>query len=404
MKHSPIRLRVLPAALAAGLLVLGNAPALADDAAVAPLDSAGKLKIGGALRARYDYTFDNANNVSKLSFDTFRIDVNYDSPTLYGAAQYRFYGSAYPYDYTKEVGRINFPTFAWLGYKVSEDTRVVAGLNQIPFGLLPFVSSTFYQTLVNNIGLEEVYNLGIKLQHKSGAWDMQLGFYPRDGGNWAGTSKDGDRYSVNVVHADNSLSGGSNNRERNQLVGRAAYTFQHSDSARSELGVSALHSTLHNADTNEDGSRNAYALHYGGKFGAFGVMAEAGRQNMTPRNPSATGDRTVTFGAYDGSFNVAAKGNFYSAEASYVLPWSFKAVSNITPYLNYSTFTKDDAGFRNSQRVIAGASFTAGPLFIYTEMRWGKNDPYTGDYANGAAAGGDNVWKKAFYANIGYYF
>ena len=61
-------------------------------------DGDGTLKIGGALRARYDYTFDNPQNVSKLSLDTFRLDVNYDSPGLYGSAQYRFYGGAYPYD------------------------------------------------------------------------------------------------------------------------------------------------------------------------------------------------------------------------------------------------------------------------------------------------------------------
>jgi hypothetical protein len=145
-------------------------------------------------------------------------------------------------------------------------------------------------------------------------------------------------------------------------------------------------------------------LHYGGKFGSLGVLAEIGKQNMSPRNPSAVGNDTVTFGAYDGSFNVASKGNFYSAEVNYALPWVFGPVKDINPYLNYSLFTKDKSGFKDSQRVIAGASFSAGPLFIYTEMRWGKNDPYTGDYVSGAAAGGEDKWKKAFYANIGYYF
>ncbi len=86
------------------------------------------------------------------------------------------------------------------------------------------------------------------------------------------------------------------------------------------------------------------------------------------------------------------------------MPGSYGPVSGITPYLNYSVFTKDKSGFKDSQRVIAGAHFSAGPLYIYTEMRWGRNDPYTGDYTNGAAAGGDDRWKKVFYANIGYYF
>lgn len=397
MTRSSIAMRALPAAFAGILIALGTVSAQA-------ADSEGQLKIGGALRARYDYTFDYAHNVSKLSFDTFRIDVNYDSATFFGSAQYRFYGGAYPYDYTNEVGRINFPAWAWVGYKMSDSTRIVAGINQVPFGLLPYVSSTFYQSLVNIVGLEDVHNLGVKFQYKSGPLDLQLGFYPADGGNWAGTSKDANRYSVNVVHADSYVTGGSNNRERNIMVGRLAYAFQHSDDANSELGISALHSTLHNADTGDDGDRNAYAVHYGGKFGALGVLAEAGRQSLSPRNPSAVGNDTITFGAYDGSFNVASKGDFHSVDLSYALPWSLGPISKITPYLNYSAFTKDRAGFKDSRRVIAGAHFNAGPLFVYTEMRWGKNDPYTGDYVNGAAAGGEDTWKKAFYANIGYYF
>lgn len=390
------RISALCTVLAGVLAALSNVSAHADD-------TEGQLKIGGALRARYDYTFDYAQNVNKISFDTFRIDVNYDSPTLFGSAQYRFYGGAYPYDGTT-VGSINFPAFAWLGYKVSDTTRIIAGLNQMPFGLLPYASNTFYQTLINIVGLEDVHNPGAKYMYKSGPLDLQLAYYPTDGGNWVGHSKDSARYSVNVVEADSYVTGGSNNRERNIMVGRLAYAFQHSENASSELGFSALRSTMHNNDTDDSGHRNAFALHYGGKFGALGIMAEAGRQSMSPRNPSTVGNSSVTFGAFDGSFNVAAKGDFYSTEVSYLLPGGLGPVNQVTPYLNYSAFTKDEAGFKNSERVIAGAHFNAGPLFIYTEMRWGKNDPYTGSYVNGAAAGGDDTWKKVFYANIGYYF
>ncbi len=389
MKKEAGRLSVriaMPVTVLVGIIAaVGNVSAQA-------ADGDGQLKIGGALRARYDYTFDYAQNVSKLNFDTFRIDVNYDSSTFFGSAQYRFYGGAYPYDYTSQVGRINFPAFAWLGYKTSDSTRVVVGLNQMPFGLLPYASNTFYQTLINNVGLEDVHNLGAKVLYKSGSVDLQFGF-----------SKNGARYSVNVVDADSGVAGGSRNRERNIMVGRLAYALQHSANASSELGISALHSTLHNADTDDNGHRNAYALHYGGKFGPLGVLAEAGRQSMSPRNPAAD-NGSVTFGAFDGTFNVASKGDFYSAEVSYALPWVAGPVNQITPYLNYSAFIKDKSGFKNSERFIAGAHFNAGPLFVYTEMRWGKNDPYTGDYVNGAAAGGDDVWKKVFFANIGYYF
>lgn len=62
-------LPTMAVALAGAMAATASLPALAADAD-------GQLKIGGALRARYDHSFDNAQNVSKLSFDTFRIDLN----------------------------------------------------------------------------------------------------------------------------------------------------------------------------------------------------------------------------------------------------------------------------------------------------------------------------------------
>ena len=404
--------RLTAPALLAGLMAVTGG-AYAQPAEPQPVDQpratadpwpTGKLKLNGAIRARYDYSFDYAENISKLSFDTFRLGLEYDSPTLFGAAQYRFYGGAFPYDNTRQIGRINFPVFAWLGYKLDDKNRIIAGLNQIPFGLLPYTTAAFYQSMVNAIGLEDVHNFGARYMLQTGPLDVQVGFYPVDGGDWAGTSRDAARYTVNAVHADQSLAGGSNNRERNMLVGRLAYTLQQTERARNELGISGLYSTLHNADTNRNGHRTAYAAHYAGQFAALGVRAEVGRQNMSARNPAAVGNSMITFGAYDGSYNVAAKGNFLSAEISYELPWTLGPINKVTPYLNYSAFMKDRSDFRDSRRLIAGAHFNAGPLFIQTELRFGRNDPMTGDYSNGAAAGGDGKLKRVFYANIGYYF
>lgn len=364
----------------------------------------GAWTFGGAIRARYDYRSYVDPTVSRFSFDVFRVKAAYDSSTVFGSVQYRFYGGAYPYDYTDQVGRINFPEWAYVGYKISPEHTVTGGLNSIPFGLLPYASNTFYETLGELIGVEDVLNLGLKYQYKSGPIDLQVGFYPRDGGNWAGTSRDGDRYTYNIVDADSYVAGGSNNEEKNLWVARAAYTFTHSEDTSSEVGLSIMHSTIENHDTHEDGDRDAYALHYLGKFGRFGVMAEYVRQELDPRNPAAVGNKTVTFGGYDGSFNVASKGDLYSVDVSYATDWKWRFISDVKPYANYSIFVKDEDGFKNSQRWQAGVQFTAGPLYCYSEYRIGKNDPFTGDYTQGAAAGGDDKWKRGVYMNFGYYF
>ena len=368
------------------------------------IQSDGKWHLGGAVRLRYDEVYSPQPATSRFGIDTVRVDVDYDSSTWFGAAQYRFYGYFYPYQYTDDFGRINFPVFAWAGYKLSPESSVTAGLNQIPFGLLPYVSTTFYQTLANTAGLEDVHNLGVKYEYKKDHLNAHLAFYPRDGGSWAGTSKDANRYSVNVVEADSYLSNGTRNQERNQWIARVAYAFGDTKERHSEIGVSTLYSTLENRDTRRDGIRRAHAVHYAGQYDEVGVLAQWSRQNMSPRNPSSVGNDVVTFGAFDGSYNVASKGHFYSLEANYAIPWSRDWIKDIKPYLNYSVYDKDKSSFKTSRRMLMGVQFATGPVYTYIELRRGRNDPFTGDYATGLAEGGTDEWKKTLHVNIGYYF
>ncbi|MDF0604940.1 hypothetical protein HZU77_004630 [Neisseriaceae bacterium TC5R-5] len=373
--------------------------------AATDIASDGKWHFGGAIRLRYDQVYSPQPATSRLGIDTIRADVDYNSSTWFGAAQYRFYGHFYPYHYTDDFGRINFPAFAWAGYKISPESSIIGGINQIPFGLLPYVSSTFYQTLANPAGLEDVHNLGLKYEYKKDNLDVHLAFYPRDGGNWTGTSKDANRYSVNVVNADNYMgNSGTNNQERNQWVARLAYAFGDTKDNRTELGISTLYSTLENQDTHQNGTRRAHSIHYSGQYDKVGVLAQWTRQDMSPRNPVSTGNDVVTFGAFDGSYNVAAKGNFYSAELNYAIPWANSWIKDIKPYLNYSAYHKDKSGFKTSQRILAGVQFANGPIYSYIELRRGRNDPFTGDYTTGLAEGGSDQWKKTLYINIGYYF
>jgi len=106
---------------------------------------------------------------------------------------------------------------------------------------------------------------------------------------------------------------------------------------------------------------------------------------------------------------MAAKGNLYSADVIYNTLGAIGPVTNIAPYLSYSAFLKDESSFKTSQRLIPGIGFTIAQLpgvYAYVELLVGKNDPYVGagQYVNGVGAGASNQWKKALYANIGYYF
>lgn len=391
---SQLKQYTLPALCALPLLTTTALPA----GAVAINDN---LDIGGAVRARIDY--DPDRDIQKLSFDTAFLTTAYNSDSWIGAAKYRFYGDAYPYEYTDKIGDISFAEYAWVGYKFDESRQLQVGLNKIPFGLQPYFGSTFFESLGNVIGLEDIQDLGVKYIQQQDDWDLQLGYYLQPADQGEGTSRGGRTYSTSVATADDYVADGSDNHERDILVGRLARNLK-LGAWQSEIGASLLTSSLENQDTHNSGRRNALAVHYMGKNGPWGVQLQAARQEMSPKNPSS--DELVSFGSFDGTFNVAAKGDLYVTDLSYELPGTYGWFSGVKVYGNYSLFDKDESSFENSQRFILGTSFSLRDLWIAVEWLHGKHDPYIGggNYTQSLGAGGSDRWENQLYTNIGYYF
>ena len=397
-----------PALMAGALILSTSATARAEEDA--PLGvfklGDGTLRLGGALRIRLDATLDAPKPTSGISWDVAWLSVKYDSPTFFGALQYRFYGgvNARGYSDTTHLGQENYLTFGYVGYTLAKGHRIALGMNQIPFGILPWVSSSFYQTMANVIGLEDVHNVGIKYNYSANGLDINAAYYLRDGGSYFGPTKDANRYSIGFVQHESYVEGGTNTRERNQFVGRVSYRFTHGEQSSSEVGASGLYSQIQNLDSHETGSRLAAALHLVGNYGRFRTLAEAGLQRIDPRNADGN-DSLVTLGGFGGSYNVATQGKYLSVDLSYSVPGSWAYISGVRPYLNYSVFAKDEAAFKTSHRFFAGASFSLyDRWWVAAEFRFGKNDPYTGSYVDGLGVGGDDLWHKAYFMNVGYYY
>lgn len=360
------------------------------------------LDLGGAVRVRVDE--DAGRSIHKFGIDTIMFSAKYDSDSWIGAARYRFYGKDYPYQYVPHFGDISFVEYAWIGYRFDAKKQLQLGLNQVPFGLQPYYSSTFYETLGNLIGFEDVWQLGAKYVQDVDDWNFQVGYYARTAWPGHGTSN-GSTYSVVVTPADPGVAGGSRNDERGLAIARVARQVE-TGGWKGEVGASVMSSTLYNRDTQRNGRRYAYGVHYAANKDAWGVKLQYARQQMSPKNPGD--DRSVSFGGYDGTFNVAGRGNFYTADVSYAIPGSYVGgwIAGMKVYANYSLYDKSYSEFRNSQRFILGTSFSLKALWIAVEWLNGRNDPYLGgsSYAQSAAAGGINQWKGQFYMNIGYYF
>ncbi|MEH3118215.1 MAG: hypothetical protein PGN25_11675 [Methylorubrum populi] len=384
-----------------------------------PIAADGKWTFGGAIRARVDANFNSTNartgapdTRSYFGFDTLILKAAYDSSTIFGAAQYRFYGGAYPYTreagYKSKFGEFNFLQFAYIGVKLTPTDSLSVGLQQVSFGLVPYFSTTFYETIGFVMGIEEVYNAGFKFSHVDKDYNYQIAYFPADGGNYFGISRDSARYSSNIVKADSYVAGGSNNAEQQMLVGRGEYTFYREADVTATIGASIWHSSVYNYNTAQFGTTQKEAIHFVGTYGPWTFRALGARIDIDPKNPGGR-NSLITIGGYDGSYNVAAKGFFFSGDLAYKFTPGIGPFSEIVPYVNYSAYYKDKVDYKDSERYIVGSAWTLrdiSSVYVYTEIRFGRNDPYTGSgqYTQGLGAGGDNRYKTSFHMNIGYYF
>jgi hypothetical protein len=355
------------------------------------------LKVGGALRFNYTYDDDDRwhqdgkEKGGDMKFDLFRLDLNGSYSDLIISAQYRL------------MEDMHFLHHGWLGYNLSDQTGLQLGLTQVPFGLFPYASHNYWFGVPYYLGLEDDYDLGLKLIHQNGPFDLQLAFFKNGD---LGSASDLERYSYDIVKED--VAGvDQSNEETNQVNLRLAYTLDHGDLGSTELGTSGQWGQLYNSETERSGDHWAAAAHLNGNYGPFNLMLEVIEYQYNPENPVGISEKTVRMGAFGFGHDVAAEGTVYVAGLSYGVPVSWGPVSKLTFYDDYSRLVKAENDFEDSEINTLGCLVTAGPVYTYIDFIMGKNATWLGSVgADGFGAGGnrDDGWSTKFNINLGYYF
>ncbi|AQT67857.1 Phosphate-selective porin [Anaerohalosphaera lusitana] len=363
----------------------------------------GKVKVGGAFRFNYYNKDWNDDTEGDVDLDTLRVNFDLvDADPWIGSAEYRWY---IPQNRGGTGQSYSFIHHAWLGYEFTDEEQIQAGVQQVPFGILPYASHNWFFQLPYYVGLEDDYDLGFKYIKNDGDWNMQLAYYPMDEGQGRGYSKDSARYSYDVVESD-SLN--SANEERHQFNGRVAYTAQHGPDAVSELGFSGQYSAIKNNDTDQYGEHYALGLHLDGQYGPWDAKLEAIRYDYNLDNPAGVSEDIVVMGAYDAPYNVAATGTMLVAGIQKTIPVNWGEIEEINVYNDYSVLFKDDSDFENSYQNVIGMSFALNRFFVYVDFAMGKRHPWltggwTNSLADGSGADGGD-WQTRFNVNVGYYF
>ena len=363
------------------------------------------VSVGGSLRfnalfrsygggSSFDQSSDRVLGDGGFTFDTFRIGANGSYGDLVFDAEYAIYPDAFGGLYLHH---------GWVGYNFSETRQVQVGVSQVPFGIQPYASSSWFFNNTYYVGLEDDYDAGVKAVLSPGNWDIQGAYYMNPEGTTFYGNSTPDRYSYDVIPGQ-----GQSIVEEHQFNAKVAYSFDHGDLGSTKLGVSAQRGQLLDQSTGDTDWHAAYAVHLQGRYSGFEAKLEFMQQELNPPN---TGDQFTSMGAYGGTYRVANEHTVYSSSIAYHIPVNVGPVSEIKPYYDFSQVTnKNVDAWNDNVSHVAGFLTSAGPVYMYTDLIVSKNHPFNfsfrddTEFASVMAEGDDNEWRTAFNVNIGVYF
>ena len=408
----------------------GEADDASDPAATSAQEDEPSLSVsvGGSLRFNtlfraYNTPFEEVNDRilrdGGFTFDTFRIGAGGSYGGLIFDTEYAVYPESF--------GGL-FIHHGWVGYKFSDRRQFQVGVSQVPFGIQPYASSSWFFNGTYYVGLEDDYDAGIKALFTLGNWELQGAYYMNAEQTDFFAGSDFSRYSYDVAPVSSAryqvVPGGNDLRsdlsERHQFNLKVAYTVDHGALGSTNLGVSAQAGQLLNQSVGRSGEHGAVAVHLHGRYGGFEAKLQVARQEFDPPLTDAemrafaaqsgveyAADEFVVMGAYAFPQRVASEHTVYSSSLAYHLPVELGPVSEFKPYYDFSAVTKSVDGWNDNVTHNIGVLVSAGPLFVYTDLNVSKGHPFNhpaDGFASVMAENSDNTWRTAFNMNIGLYF
>ena len=373
MRHG----RTLAAALAAVLLTPPVTAGAAED----------NIELGGAVRLNYawrDYDEQNKDRLGDFELELIRINARGTVGDVMLNAEWRQYN--------------NFQAIhhAWVGYRFNEGLHMELGITQVPFGILPFASHSFWFGGTYYMGLEDDYDTGVKVVQEAGDWTFHYGFFKNP--EYADDSRT-ERYSFDLV-----TGGEQQNAETNQFNFRAARLLRHDEDSSTELGLSLQGGQIYNETTTRDGDRWAVAAHMNGNYGPWNLHLQGIRYEYNPRNPDGVSRDFVQLGAFEFPFLAAAKGNILSANLARAFDVAWGPVTGLNCYNNFTYIDPDVDNSAESIQNVTGCSVSAGGVFAYFDWIAGRNMWFSGGDGIGLDGASAGRWRSRLNINIGYYF
>jgi len=346
------------------------------------------LSIGGALRLNYgwrDYSEQDKDKVGDFGFELFRLDVDGSYGDLGLSAQYRWYA---PFEAVHH---------AYIRYEFSPEWQAQLGIHQVPFGILPYASHSFWFGATYYLGFEDDYDTGLKLLYERGPWELQLAFYKNPEYIDSGRTE---RYSFDLV-----TSGEQANEETNQLNFRLAYDWQPSPCLNVNLGASVEGGQIYNRITEGMGERFAYALHSDLDFGDWNLQMQWIDYHFRPDNPPGVDPRRVQMAAFQFPFLIVAEAQVATVNLARTFSPESRLVDAITCYADFSKVFPSTRDSHSSTQLVLGCLLVAKEhVHVYVDWIVGQNMWFVGGPGIGLSRPESDEWQSRLNVNFGLYF
>jgi hypothetical protein len=346
-----------------------------------------QLSLGGAIRLNYSwktYDEDMKKRGGDFGFELFRLEADGECGNIYFSIQYRWY------EYFNAIHH------GYFGYHITPDLDFEIGIHQVPFGILPYASHSFWFGATYYLGFEDDYDAGIKMIFKKRQWTLHAAFYKNP--EYIDNSRAG-RYSFDLVTRDD-----QNNGEVNQGNLRLAYDIIPVDGMILNLGASGEYGGIWNGTTKKTGSRYALALHADWKYKNWNLQLQGIRYHFNPVNPEEVPENTIQFGAFMDPFMVTVDASVFTFNVAKKVMINCKIIDNITFYNDFSIVLPTGENTQNSIQNVTGCLVVKKGLFLYIDWITGQNMWFAGGPGIGLDHEHWDDWKGRLNVNFGYFF
>jgi len=346
-----------------------------------------KIRIGGALRLNYswkNYDQQNMDRLGDFGFELFRLNADIDYKDIFMSVEYRWYGN------------FNAIHHGYFGYHLTDHSSIQIGIHQVPFGILPYSSHSFWFNATYYLGFEDDYDAGIKFIYDSKSWNIQGAFYKNP--EYIDSERYG-RYSFDLVTDDIQT-----NQEINQFNLRSVYKWRLNEDLIMKLGASVEAGQIYNKTTEKKGNRHAFAVHNNMFYKNWNFHFQWIGYEFNPKNPEGLSDETIQFGAFMYPFMVNAKANVYTFNVANEINIDGKYLDKIKLYVNMSMVRPKQGYGSDSKQIVLGTTLIKRGLYAYFDYIFGQNMWFSGGPGIGLEHPEDQDWNSRLNINFGYYF